>query len=85
MKSFLVARSYLVFVINTKSLIMDVLVTLETRLKVPIFAVFKDFLLFELSVLAQAFSLGKQFCYENVCNFKCSERLFQDIKLRAIN
>ena len=43
MKSFLVARSYRVLVINIKSLIMGALVTLETRLKVPILAIFDDF------------------------------------------
>ena len=39
-KIFLVARSYLVVVINIKTLTMGALVTLETRLKLPILAVF---------------------------------------------
>ena len=42
MKSFLVLRSYWFLVINIKSVIMGALVTLETRLKVPILAVFDD-------------------------------------------
>ena len=43
MKSFLVVRSYRVLVINIKILIMGALGSLETRLKVPIFAIFDDF------------------------------------------
>ena len=53
--SSLIARSYRVLVINIKSLIMGDLVTLETRLKVPIFAVFwRLWTFFELFVLAWA-------------------------------
>ena len=51
MKSFLVVRSYRVLVINIKILIMGALATLETRLKVPILAIFWRFWAFlELSV-----------------------------------
>ena len=51
--SSLIARSYRVLVINIKSLIMGDLVTLETRLKVTIFAVFwRLWAFFELFVLA---------------------------------
>ena len=51
MKSFLVVRSYRVLVINIKILIMGALGTLETRLKVPILAIFWRFwAFFELSV-----------------------------------
>ena len=51
MKSFLVVRSYRVLVINIKILIVGALATLETRLKVPILAIFWRFCAFlELSV-----------------------------------
>ena len=43
MKSFLLVRSYRVLVINIKILIIGALGTLETRLKVPIFAIFEVF------------------------------------------
>ena len=56
---FLVVRSYRVLVTKIKSLIMGALLTLETRLKVPILVIFLTIgAFFELSVLAQAFSLG---------------------------
>ena len=41
-KYFLIAKYYLFVVINIKIWIMDALFTLETRLKVPILAVFED-------------------------------------------
>ena len=64
-KSFLVARSFLVVVIHIKILITGAPVTLETRLKVSVLAVFWQFWsLFQLFVLAQAFSLGHWFFYE---------------------
>ena len=50
-KSFLVARSYPFLVININILIIGALGTLETRLKVPILAIFWRFwAFFELSV-----------------------------------
>ena len=65
MKSFLVVRSYRVLVINIKILIMGPLVTLGTRLKVPILAIFWRFwAFFGLSVLAQAFIQEHWFFYE---------------------
>ena len=70
-KSSLIARSCYVFVINIKSLIMAALVTLETRFRVPILAVFWGFLaFFKLFVLAQAFSLGHWFFKEKLVQCK---------------
>ena len=64
MKYFFIARSYSVHVINIKSLIICVLCTLKTRLKVRVLAVLWRFwALFELFVLAKAFSLGHWFFY----------------------
>jgi len=87
----LVSRSYQVFVIHNKSLIIDVLDTQDTRLKVRFwpscrFWRFWDF--FELSVLAQVFSLGHRFFSENEFNgltFTCSKRFFHEIKFWANN
>ena len=60
MKSFSVARSYLVVVIDINILIKGALVTLKTRLKVPILTGFFLTILgiFKLFVLAPASSLG---------------------------
>ena len=65
-KSFFTARSYPVLVKNIKSLIICVLCTLKTRLKVLILAVLWRFwAIFELLVLAKAFSLGHWLFNEN--------------------
>ena len=65
-KSFFIARSYPVLVINIKSLIICVLCTVKTRLKVLILAVFWRFWAFsEPFLLAQAFSLGHWFFTKN--------------------
>ena len=57
---FMVARSHQVLAADIKSLFISALVSLETRLKVPILAIFRRFLaFFMLSVLAQAFDLGQ--------------------------
>jgi len=52
----MVARSHQVLAADIKSLLISALGSLETRLKVPILAIFWRFLaFFKLSVLAQAF------------------------------
>ena len=57
---YMVARSYQALTADIKSLLINALVSLETRLKVPILAIFWRFLaFFKLSVLAQAFDLGR--------------------------
>ena len=61
---FMVARSHRVLAADIKSLLISALVSLETRIKVPILAIFWRFLaFFKLSVLAQAFDLGQWFFY----------------------
>ena len=55
---FMVARSHQVLAADIKSLFISALVSLETRLKVPILAIFLTILaFFKLSVLEQAFDL----------------------------
>ena len=55
---FMVARSHRVPAADIKSLLISALGSLATRLKVPILAIFGQFLtFFKLSVLAQAFDL----------------------------
>ena len=59
MKTFMVARSYRVLLIEIKSLIVGALVNLETRFKSPQFGRFlKIFAFVELSVLAEAINQG---------------------------
>ena len=89
MKTFLVLRSYRVLVINIKILIMSPLVTLKTRLKVLILAVFWQFWAFFVKfVLAKVFSLWHWFFTKTqfiVYGFTCSKRFFHDVKLWANN
>ena len=55
----LVAKSYKVLALNIKSMIISAVDTLEMRLKVPILAIFwRLWAFFELSLVAQTFSLG---------------------------
>ena len=57
---YMVARSYQFLAADIKSLLINALVSLRMRLKVPILAIFRRFLaFFKLSVLAQAFNLGQ--------------------------
>ena len=64
---YMVARSYQVLAADIKRWLISALVGLETRLKVPILAIFWRFMaFFKLSVLAEAFELGQWFFYENL-------------------
>ena len=61
-KIFMVARTHQVLAVDIKNFLVSALVSLETWLKVPIMAIFFIYFgIFKLSVLAQAFDLGKRF------------------------
>ena len=61
------ARCYRVLAAGIKSVLLSALVSLKTRLKVPIVAISWRFLaFFKLSVLTQAFGLEQGLLYENL-------------------
>ena len=79
MKLFLIVRSYQVLVIEINILIMSALVTLETRLKVPIMAIFwRLWANLELFDLAQAFSLGHWFILRKISSMYILSRAVKD-------
>ena len=53
---YMLARSYRALAENINNLLISALVSVEARIKVPIFAIF---VFFKLSVLAQVFDLGQ--------------------------